>query len=301
MHGVIRRRATFAQCERSAPAPRNHALHPRRGVHHRGHQRCDLRSARCVAVTCDPQSPSGFRAVDRGKHRLPPARVRDSGRHRRCRRRMRHRRARRGADVGAVLSDRNRWQGRHPGDGRIHPAVPGSGRRGRRRSVGHRDRRRIASRQHPGPVLLCGVHHRRALAVLRVRPAARRHRATGCATDAPGRPDRVIGGRASPRPRVGHHHGGCRRGRRRHLRVGSADQPRRHRRDAGRATERLPLYVSVSGSNELPTGPVLAPEVQAAASQVPGVAEVVPLQFAYGTIGDQRILLGGTVPGAVTL
>ena len=57
----------------------------------------------------------------------------------------------------------------------------------------------------------------------------------------------------------------------------------------------VPLYVSVSGSNELPTGPVLAPEVQAAASQVPGVAEVVPLQFAYGTIGDQRILLGGTV------
>lgn len=56
------------------------------------------------------------------------------------------------------------------------------------------------------------------------------------------------------------------------------------------------LYVSSSAYDVLPTGPLLAPSVATAVAAVPGVAQVIPGQTTFATVGDTRFLLQGMSP-----
>jgi putative ABC transport system permease protein len=48
-----------------------------------------------------------------------------------------------------------------------------------------------------------------------------------------------------------------------------------------------------------PTAPVLAQDTEAAIAAIPGVAEVIPGQMAYATVGNMRVIIQGLVPGSV--
>jgi putative ABC transport system permease protein len=59
------------------------------------------------------------------------------------------------------------------------------------------------------------------------------------------------------------------------------------------------FYVSSSPPGVLPTGPMLPPDTQSSVASIPGVAEVVPAQMAFATLGDNRVVIQGVAPGAV--
>lgn len=59
------------------------------------------------------------------------------------------------------------------------------------------------------------------------------------------------------------------------------------------------FYVSSSPPGVLPTAPLLPPDTQSSIASIPGVAEVVPAQMAFATLGDNRVVLQGLAPGTV--
>ena len=59
------------------------------------------------------------------------------------------------------------------------------------------------------------------------------------------------------------------------------------------------LYVSPSPAGVLPTAPMLPQDTQSSIASIPGVAEVVPSQMAFATLGDNRVVVQGLAPGAV--
>ena len=59
------------------------------------------------------------------------------------------------------------------------------------------------------------------------------------------------------------------------------------------------LYVSSSGPDVFPTGPILPQDTESVVASIPGVAGVVPGQVAYATLGNQRVLIQGLAPGSV--
>jgi putative ABC transport system permease protein len=59
----------------------------------------------------------------------------------------------------------------------------------------------------------------------------------------------------------------------------------------------IDLFVSSAPPGVLPTAPVLPPDTQASIASVPGVAEVVPAQMAFATLGDNRVVIQGLAPG----
>lgn len=59
------------------------------------------------------------------------------------------------------------------------------------------------------------------------------------------------------------------------------------------------LYVSPSPPGVLPTAPMLPPDTEASIASIPGVADVVPSQMAFATLGDDRVVVQGLAPGAV--
>ena len=60
------------------------------------------------------------------------------------------------------------------------------------------------------------------------------------------------------------------------------------------------LYVSATPANVVPTGPALAAGIADEIRAVPGVKRVVPMQYAYGTLGNARVLLQGIAEGSTT-
>jgi putative ABC transport system permease protein len=59
------------------------------------------------------------------------------------------------------------------------------------------------------------------------------------------------------------------------------------------------FYVSSSVPGVLPTAPTLPADTQASIASIPGVAEVVPAQMAFATLGDNRVVIQGLAPGTV--
>jgi putative ABC transport system permease protein len=59
------------------------------------------------------------------------------------------------------------------------------------------------------------------------------------------------------------------------------------------------LYVSPSPAGVLPTAPMLPQDTQSSIASIPGVAEVVPSQMAFATLGDNRVVIQGLAPGVV--
>lgn len=60
------------------------------------------------------------------------------------------------------------------------------------------------------------------------------------------------------------------------------------------------LYVSSTPENVIPTGPVLPAGIAEGIRAIPGVDRVVPMQYAYGTIGSARVLLQGISADSTT-
>ena len=58
-----------------------------------------------------------------------------------------------------------------------------------------------------------------------------------------------------------------------------------------RQLHRVPAYI--------PTAPILPHDTQSSIASIPGVAEVVPAQMAFATLGDKRVVIQGLAPGAV--
>ncbi|MGV9792742.1 FtsX-like permease family protein [Gordonia sp. NPDC003422] len=58
------------------------------------------------------------------------------------------------------------------------------------------------------------------------------------------------------------------------------------------------FYVSSATADEVPVGPILAPEIKAQAEQIPGVNEVIGGQWATVNIGPDRALIQGIEPGS---
>nr|EMP12015.2 ABC transporter permease [Gordonia sp. NB41Y] len=58
------------------------------------------------------------------------------------------------------------------------------------------------------------------------------------------------------------------------------------------------FYVSSTGKEQVPLGPVLPEQIAGEVRAVPGVAEVIPGQWASVNIGDARVLMQGLVPGS---
>jgi putative ABC transport system permease protein len=59
------------------------------------------------------------------------------------------------------------------------------------------------------------------------------------------------------------------------------------------------LYVSSSGPGVYPTAPILPADLESSIASMPGVAEVVPGQMAYATLGDKRVIIQGLAAGSV--
>ena len=59
------------------------------------------------------------------------------------------------------------------------------------------------------------------------------------------------------------------------------------------------LYVSSAGPGVYPTAPILPQDTEPSIASLPGVAEVVPGQMAYATLGDKRVIIQGLAPGSV--
>ena len=59
------------------------------------------------------------------------------------------------------------------------------------------------------------------------------------------------------------------------------------------------LFVSSSGPGVFPTAPILPSATEPTVAAVPGVAQVVPGQMAYATLGDTRVIIQGLAPGSV--
>lgn len=59
------------------------------------------------------------------------------------------------------------------------------------------------------------------------------------------------------------------------------------------------FYVSSSVPGVLPTAPTLPSDTQASLASIPGVADVVPAQMAFATLGDNRVVIQGLAPGTV--
>jgi putative ABC transport system permease protein len=57
------------------------------------------------------------------------------------------------------------------------------------------------------------------------------------------------------------------------------------------------LYVTPSPPGVLQTGPMLLQDIQSSIASIPGVAEVVPSQQAFATLGDNRVVVMGFAPG----
>jgi putative ABC transport system permease protein len=59
------------------------------------------------------------------------------------------------------------------------------------------------------------------------------------------------------------------------------------------------LYVSSAGPGVYPTAPILPQDTEALIASIPEVAEVVPGQMAYATLGDKRVIIQGLAHGSV--
>jgi putative ABC transport system permease protein len=59
------------------------------------------------------------------------------------------------------------------------------------------------------------------------------------------------------------------------------------------------LYVSSAGPGVYPTAPILPQDTEALITSIPEVAEVVPGQMAYATLGDKRVIIQGLASGSV--
>jgi putative ABC transport system permease protein len=59
------------------------------------------------------------------------------------------------------------------------------------------------------------------------------------------------------------------------------------------------FYVSSSPPGVLPTAPMLPQDTRSSIASIPGVADVVPAQMAFATLGDNRVVLQGLAPGTV--
>lgn len=59
------------------------------------------------------------------------------------------------------------------------------------------------------------------------------------------------------------------------------------------------FYVSSAGPGVYPTAPILPQDTESSIASLPGVAEVVPGQMAYATLGDKRVIIQGLAPGSV--
>ncbi|MFF3226641.1 FtsX-like permease family protein [Nocardia suismassiliense] len=57
------------------------------------------------------------------------------------------------------------------------------------------------------------------------------------------------------------------------------------------------LYVSVSTPEVIPTSPTLPADLESKIAAVPGVREIVPGQITFASLGDQRVMVYGCLPG----
>lgn len=60
------------------------------------------------------------------------------------------------------------------------------------------------------------------------------------------------------------------------------------------------LYVSATTKDMIPTGPILPSGLAARVRQIPNVARVLPVQYAYVNLGSSRVLMEGAEDGSAT-
>ncbi|WP_280270078.1 ABC transporter permease [Nocardia wallacei] len=68
--------------------------------------------------------------------------------------------------------------------------------------------------------------------------------------------------------------------------------------DSLSSVARTDLYVSTNSVDESPTGPLLPTEVIEKVAAVPGVAQAVPGQWLYATVGELRVTIQGIIGGS---
>ena len=60
------------------------------------------------------------------------------------------------------------------------------------------------------------------------------------------------------------------------------------------------VYLSATAKDVVPVGPVIPAGVEGQVRQIPGVASVIPVQYAFVNVGSDRVLVVGGGPGTVT-
>lgn len=60
------------------------------------------------------------------------------------------------------------------------------------------------------------------------------------------------------------------------------------------------LYISATTQDMIPTGPILPTGLAARVQRIPGVAQVLPVQYAYANLGASRVLMEGAEAGSAT-
>lgn len=60
------------------------------------------------------------------------------------------------------------------------------------------------------------------------------------------------------------------------------------------------FFVSLCGPGVFPTAPILPQDTESKVASTPGVSSVVPVQMAFATVGDKRVMVQGISPGTVS-